>query len=241
MARKIKFTLLLFAMFCISFTACSKENDQLEQPPLNESKIKGAGFYAGVHFLTGKRYDKCLYLRDNGTYSTDFASNDWRTKVDGKYTISGNILNLTSNTGYEQTLKYNATFDKIDGSWRFFKLEIGNRVPEGKFEYVNVDYSMDDSPHGSNIAGGNQSFFYFNGKGSFSNDIENYVSISGDNVGGGSSSSQHLFGTYTVKDAVLTLKYNNGTTKTHAFFYRIDPQNNNTMVVLDGKIYFPAD
>lgn len=239
--QKIKSTLALIAMLCLPLMACSKENNLLEQQQLNDSKTKGAGFYAGVHFLNGKRYDECLYLRDNGTYTTDFKSNDWRTKVDGKYTVSGNTLKLTSNTGYERTLKYNSTFDKIDGSWRFFKLEIGNRAPEGKFEYENANYSIDNSPHGSAVAGGNQSFFYFDGKGSFSNDVENYVTISGQNIGGGSSSSQHLFGTYTVKDAILTLKYNNGTTQSHTFFYRIDPENNNTMIVLDGKIYFPAD
>lgn len=202
-----------------------------------KSTKSGRGVYAGVDH---SGFDQVIYLRDDGTYTEELGKADWKTRVDGTYTISGNKLITTDKKGIKDEYEY-TTADKnamlAPGSFYMFKAQIPkNKIPDGVYSFY-VGTVSGSAGIGVSGAGGN-GYIKFEGN-RFIEYSGSFSSMSTSSAEGGSSSSNKASGTYTINNGDLTLKYNNGTVKRHSFFY-VPPTSSGkgAMVVLDGSIYY---
>lgn len=201
----------------------------------------GTGVYAGIWFIGSSRYDLAIYLRDDGTYTEGLRKSDWKTRIDGNYTIQGNKLTTTSKSGEKSYYEYmdNYSYMLADGTYFMFKVEFVNQIPPSGYKFQNIAV-LDVA--GNFSASGESGYLYFDGNGKFSNDKSAFTQTSGSGIGSGSYSGQKYIGTYTISDGTLTLRYSNGSTSTHSFFYgRPSKKGDDATIVVDGYTYFQKE
>ena len=114
-------------------------------------------------------------------------------------------------------------------------------MPKGSYSFTSVgSMSLYNASGGTDIVGGGVSGHYdFDGKGRFRDGSWAYSSAAMSNVGGGGTRSSSSAGSYTLDSGELTLRYDDGRTQRHSFFY-IPPTSEGKAggVVVDGVIYF---
>ena len=205
---------------------------------------KGTGVFAGKWFFINTNTDISFYLRDDGTYASRLGKPDWRTRIDGTYKKDGKKIVRTANDG-EQSIysceNADCTFLLSDGGYHLFNAQILNEVPKGSYSFTSVgSMSLYNASGGTDIVGGGVSGHYdFDGKGRFRDGSWAYSSAAMSNVGGGGTRSSSSTGSYTLDSGELTLRYDDGRTQRHSFFY-IPPTSEGKAggVVVDGVIYF---
>lgn len=205
---------------------------------------KGTGVFAGKWFFINTNTDISFYLRDDGTYCDDLGKPDWRTRIDGTYKKDGKKIVRTANDGEQSTYSCenaDCTFLWSDGGYHLFNAQILNEVPKGSYSFTAVgSMSVYNASGGIDIVGGGVSGYYdFDGKGRFKDGSWAYSSAAMSNVGGGGTSSSSSAGSYTLDAGELTLRYDDGRTQRHSFFY-IPPTSEGKAggAVVDGAIYF---
>jgi hypothetical protein len=186
------------------------------------------------------REDLTLYLRPDKTFSQSMEKADWKTDIEGKWSIQGKDLVLN----YNDTKRKPRTFTIVSpeklqsgGGYILFKMVVANSIPKGLYEFK---YASGSGGIGSNLPyvglSGNR-YIYFDGKGNFSQDASKVVAVIGDNIGGGTSSNDNTAGTYTIKDGVLTLTSADGKKAVSSLFTRKDDKGE-TMATINGDLYF---
>lgn len=201
----------------------------------------GTGVYAGIWFIGSSRYDLAIYLRDDGTYTEGLRKSDWKTRVDGNYTIQGNKLTTIHKSGSKSYYTYmdNYSYMLANGTYFMFKVEFVNQIPPSGYKFQNIAV-LDVA--GNFSASGVSGYLYFDGKGNFSNDKTAFTQTSGSGIGSGGYSGQKYIGTYTISDGTLTLRYSNGSTSTHSFFYgKPSKKGDDATIVVDGYTYFQKE
>ena len=128
-----------------------------------------------------------------------------------------------------------------DGGYHLFNAQILNEVPKGSYSFTAVgSMSVYNASGDLDVVGGSVSGYYdFDGKGRFKDGSLSYSSAAMSNVGGGGTRSSSSTGSYTLDSGELTLRYDDGRTQRHSFFY-IPPTSEGKAggVVVDGVIYF---
>lgn len=201
----------------------------------------GSGVYAGIWVIGSSRYDLAVLLRDDGTYTESLGRSDWKTHIGGTYTREGNKAILTSNSGKKQTLEYQDNYSYVlaSGAYFMFKVEFVSQIPPSGYRFQNIAV-LDTG--GNFSASGVSGYYYFDGKGNFSNDKSAFTQTSGNGIGSGSYSGQRYIGTYTISNGELTLRYPNGSTSKHSFFYgRPTSNGGDATIVVDGNTYFQKE
>ena len=205
---------------------------------------KGTGVFAGKWVFINTNTDISFYLRDDGTYASRLGKPDWRTRIDGTYKKDGKKIVQTANDGEQSTYSCenaDCTFLWSDGGYHLFNAQILNEVPKGSYSFTAVgSMSVYNASGGTDIVGGGVSGYYdFDGKGRFRDGSWAYSSAAMSNVGGGGTRSSSSTGSYTLDSGELTLRYDDGRTQRHSFFY-IPPTSEGKAggVVVDGVIYF---
>ena len=195
----------------------SSNSEPKKDPSVKHSDAKatkkGTGVFAGKWIFINTNTDISFYLRDDGTYCDDLGKPDWRTRIDGTYKKDGKKITQTSNDGKQSTYSCedaDCTFLWSDGGYHLFNAQILNEVPKGSYSFTSVG-----SMSVYNASGGT------------------------DIVGGGGTRSSSSAGSYTLDAGELTLKYDDGRTQRHSFFY-IPPTSEGKAggAVVDGVIYF---
>lgn len=207
---------------------------------VNVSK-PGSGVYAGIWTIGSTRYDLAVLLRDDNTYTESLGRSDWKTHVSGTYIREGNKAILTSNTGKKQTLEYKDNYSYVlaSGSYFMFKVEFVSQIPPSGYRFQNIAV-LDNS--GNFSASGVSGYFYFDGQGNFSNDKSAFTQTSGSGIGSGSYTGERYIGKYSISNGELTLRYPNGSTTTHSFFYGKPTSNGgDATIVVDGNTYFQKE
>ena len=206
---------------------------------------KGTGVFAGKWFFINTNTDISFYLRDDGTYASRLGKPDWRTRIDGTYKKDGKKIVRTANDGEQSTYSCenaDCTFLLSDGGgYHLFNAQILNEVPKGSYSFTSVgSMSVYNASGDLDVVGGGVSGHYdFDGKGRFRDGSWAYSSAAMSNVGGGGTRSSSSTGSYTLDSGELTLRYDDGRTQRHSFFY-IPPTSEGKAggVVVDGVIYF---
>ncbi|GAB2768340.1 hypothetical protein GCM10027275_08640 [Rhabdobacter roseus] len=206
----------------------------------NSQSVEGVYGGLGVRFsaMGGgslQRDDMAVYLRKDGTFTDELDEEDWKTAVKGKYVVKGNEVILTYNNNkksdtYERTSKGHLK----SGSTILMRLEMNGNLPALGYKTsggTSTGGGLSGTPY---IGTFSQNFIRFDGKGSFSREHQGTVLITGDNIGGGTNNKDESGGTYTYKDGVLQLKYSNGQTEKHSFFFS---KSRERIAVIDGRIY----
>ncbi|MCG2615350.1 hypothetical protein LZZ85_13705 [Terrimonas sp. NA20] len=186
------------------------------------------------------REDLTLYLRPDKTFSQSMEKADWKTHVEGKWSVQGKDVVLN----YSDPKRKPRTFSivspeklKSGGGYILFKMVMANSIPKGLYEFK---YASGGGGIGSNLpyvgVSGNR-YIYFDGKGNFSQDASKVVAVIGDNIGGGTNSSDNTAGTYTIKDGVLTLTTADGKKAVSSIFTHKDAKGE-TMATINGDLYF---
>ncbi len=195
-------------------------------------------FPGGGSSSTAYRY----YFRPNGTYTTELDEPNWQTRIDGNYKITKGKVTLIPNKIGEKPFEMDIEEEGaslVYGSNTLFKLNVMNNIPAIVVENSGGTSSGGNGT-GTTFVGVSFSGVYnFDGKGKFTNNASSSSVISGANVGGGSSNESGGFGTYTIKDSLLTLTYNNGTVVKRSFFY-IEFSHGGTALI-DGSLYYEPD
>jgi hypothetical protein len=205
---------------------------------LAQNKITGV--YAGTESSVGingmQSFGRAYYFRPDGTYCSDLGKPDWKTRVNGTYTIKGEKLFLTSNSGGKPNGISIIKDDYLsnDGT-SLFKFDVMNSLPAQSFSHTMIS-STGGAGTGTPYAGSyGQNGLSFDGKGHFSHSGFGSSMVAGDNVGGGSTKEFGGDGTYTIRESTLTLKYNDGKVVTKSFFYSGDEP---AMALINGSIYY---
>jgi hypothetical protein len=226
-----KFALILF-IFIVLFTGAYSQSKTLN------------GVYAGIELTLPvvmgagmNRSDEVIYFRPDGTFTDQLNKSDWKTHVAGKYQVQGNKINLLYNKGAKDVMTIDKDGNLDAGGFNMLKLSTINTVPPGFYKFNLINGYGGGSM--ASVQTANSTNLYFDGKGNFSRDQHNATVISGEGVGGGSSSKKSGDGTYAIKAGQLTLKYNDGRTEQHSFFSR--PEEKPIMAAVDGNIYFMED
>ena len=230
--------------------AKSSSSNPVKDPGVRHSDAgadkKGSGVFGGTKFnmLQNTSEDYSFYLRDDGTYASRLEKPDWRTRIDGTYKKDGKKIVQTANDGKQSTYSCenaDCTFLWSDGGYHLFNAQILNEVPKGSYSFTAVgSMSVYNASGGTDIVGGGVSGYYdFDGKGRFRDGSWAYSSAAMSNVGGGGTSSSSSAGSYTLDSGELTLRYDDGRTQRHSFFY-IPPTSEGKAggAVVDGVIYF---
>ncbi len=195
------------------------------------SVVMGAGM---------SRTDHAFYFRPNGTFSDKLNKPDWKTNVDGTYHVQGSQVTVKYNGGGTDRYKIQDGGSSLGaGSYSLLKMSNTSTVPAGHYDFTMINSSGGGSSGLAAVSSSNQTGLDFDGKGHFSRNHSGAVSISGSNVGGGTSSRNGGDGTYALKDGILTLSYTDGRSEIHSFFSR--PEEKPVMAVVDGNIYFMED
>ena len=205
---------------------------------------KGTGVFAGKWLFINTNTDISFYLRDDGTYASRLEKPDWRTRIDGTYKKDGKKIVQTANDGKQSTYSCedaDCTFLWSDGGYHLFNAQILNEVPKGSYSFTSVgSMSVYNASGDLDVVGGGVSGYYdFDGKGRFKDGSLSYSSAAMSNVGGGGTRSSSSAGSYTLDAGELTLRYDDGRTQRHSFFY-IPPTSEGKAggAVVDGAIYF---
>jgi hypothetical protein len=244
--RKVVILLLVVLLFSLSIASQTKARPRATNSAI--TTLNGA--YAGTSTPNLNPFNNMsisfetytFYFRQNGTYATELDEADWQTRVDGTYRISGNKIVIQSKSVGDKPEEIEI---KEKGSLYYrnsylSKLEIANNVPAVVVENKSA------SGGGGQIQGtvyvGNISntLYNFDGKGKFSNSRESSTLISGANIGGGVSGESGGVGTYTLKNGLLTLTYQDGTVVKKSFFYTEDDDGDGTALI-NGVYYFEPD
>lgn len=223
---------LILLALAIMTTNCSKA----EELEIKKEGTPGTGIYGGIWFIGSSRFDLCLYLREDGTFTDRLNKKDWKTHVLGTYTIEGNKLTVkTAGSGDANSYTYYNNFNYMsNGAYYLFKFEMVDQIPPGGYYFSNItSLSIGGTYSGSESS----SYLYFDGKGNFSNDSSSFSSVGGGGVGGGAYDNSKSIGTYTISNGDLTLKYNDGTTELRSFFF-YDSEEDTDMIMVDGNIYY---
>ncbi len=179
------------------------------------------------------------YFRLDGTYAKDFDKPDWKTRVDGTYTLKGKTITLSEIQGDKpDTMEIQPDGDIDDGSYTLFKLNVMNSVPAKRLENKSASSSGGGMTGMTYVGVFSKDVLTFDGKGSFTNDGNTDVAIIGDAIGGGTSKSKNNIGSYSVKDSALTLNYPDGKKETVSFFYAEKPE---VMALINGSFYYEYD
>jgi hypothetical protein len=204
------------------------------------SQNKITGVYAGTESSVGingmQSFGRAYYFRPDGTYCSDLGKPDWKTRVNGTFTISGKKLFLTSNSGGKPNGISIIKDDYLsDEGTSLFKFAVMNSLPAQSFSHTMAS-STGGAGTGTPYAGSyGQNGLSFDGKGHFSHSGFGSSMIAGDNVGGGSTKEFGGDGTYIIQESTLTLKYNDGKVVTKSFFYSGDDP---AMALINGSIYY---
>lgn len=239
-------SLLVFILFSVDADAQTKRSAPVKEKTAPAAKFQGV--YAGLQLTYGfggmETYTYAYYFRPDGTYATEFDEPDWKTRVDGTFTVKGKIITLLKK-GETEPDTMEITDDRhIDDGFVLSKFEFTNAVPAKRLENKFASGSGGIATGGAVPYVGvfSNRVFNFDGRGNFTNDSQSTVAVSGDNIGGGSSKNNSGSGTYTIKDSVLTLKYPDGTTVTKSFFYKDGSRPGEEIAALiDGRFYFDYD
>lgn len=183
------------------------------------------------------RTDVTLYLRPDGTFADEMDKPDWKTRVDGKYSVSGSTLRLLYDDA-KQNREIKITGNKTMelGTGYVLRKMDTRKIPAGtyKFQYASGSGGgVSGTPY---VGSSGEKNIYFDGKGNFHEDGYGGVVIAGDNIGGGSSRKDNASGTYTQDDATLTMNYASGKKETHSLFIGDDREG--IMVVMNGDLFF---
>lgn len=205
------------------------------------------GLYAGVKLslnpLGGgmNRTDVVILLRKDKTFTDELSKKEWKTAVSGKYEIKGSGLLLNYNNGDKAnyTITKNGNLDA--GTFVMFKMELDNSIPKGSYTFKFISGSGGISTGTTYIGSSAKRVLNFDGAGNFTTDKQSTTVIAGDNIGGGTNTKSDGKGKYTLKDGMLTLRYENGNTTTHSFFASAGDGKNKAMAVIDGSFYFTDD
>jgi hypothetical protein len=241
-SKSIILTVVLF-VFSVGVTAQIKPKTQTQPKSKISATPKVSGAYGGILLLPGLNgmtiTTYTYYFRPDGTYATEFDKPDWKTRVDGTYTLKGRTITLSQMSGNKpDTMEIKDDGNLDDSSYTLHKLSIMNSVPAKRLENKSAN-SVGGMGTGMNYVGVfSNRIFIFDGKGSFSNDDSGSVAVIGENIGGGTSKNDVGGGTYTIKDSVLTLTYKNGKTDTRSFFYAEKPE---VMALINGSFYYEYD
>ena len=212
---------------------------------------KGSGVFGGTKFnmLQNTSEDYSFYLRDDGTYASRLEKPDWRTRIDGTYKVKDGILTITSNDDYDTSYHCendDCTFlwNSIGTGYYMFQAKIASEMPKDCFSFRKASSSsLHDWSGGSDtVSVGVSGYYCFDGKGRFSSGGSSYATASsgtaGGGIGGGSSKSRSDEGSYTLDQGELTLKYDDGTTLRHSFFYTPPlGKDKKAMAIIDGDVY----
>ena len=182
------------------------------------------------------------YFRSNGTYTTELDEPNWQTRVGGTYKILKGKVNLfpkkVDEEPFEMDIEEEGASLVYSGN-TLFKLNVMNNIPAIVVEKTG-GASNGGIGTGTTFVGVSfYGLYNFDGKGRFSNNASSSSIISGESVGGGSSNESGGFGTYTIKDSLLTLNYKNGKVEKKSFFY-IEFDGDGT-VMIDGSLYYEPD
>ncbi len=182
------------------------------------------------------------YFRPNGTYTTELDAPNWQTRIDGNYKITKGKVTLIPNKIGEKPFEMDIEEDGaslVYGGTTLFRLNVMNKIPAVVVQNSGGS-SSGGGGTGTTFVGVSFSGVYnFDGKGRFTNNASSSSVISGSNVGGGSSNESGGAGTYTIKDSLLTLTYNNGTIVKKSFFY-VEFSHGGTALI-DGSLYYEPD
>jgi hypothetical protein len=230
----MKTFLSCFLMLCLfKFTACG------------QSKTIN-GVYAGLEVVPSAvmgggmdRYDNAFLFRPDGTFTDKLDKADWKTRIDGRYFVSGKNITLAfAKSGRTHHYKLDADGNIDAGGYSLVRQPTDSSIPAGVYEFSKMTSSGGGSS-GMVYAGvGSDKTLKFDGKGNFSNRKATATAVIG-NVGGGTSRKSSGQGTYKIDKGLLTLKFDNGKTERHSFFCR--PGYKPIMAVIDGGIFFVKD
>lgn len=234
------FTAILLVVFLNCVAAQVKPKPRIPIEPKTSATTKVNGVYGGILLLPGINgltiTTYTYYFRPDGTYATEFDKPDWKTRVDGTYTLQGRTITLSKMSGKKSdTMEIKDDGNIDDGSYTLHKLSIMNSVPAKRLENKSANSVGGMGTEMTYVGVFSNRIFNFDGRGNFSNDDSSTVAVIGENVGGGNSKNKAGGGTYTIKDSVLTLTYKNGTTDTRSFFYAEKPQ---VMALINGDFYY---
>ncbi|GAA4919006.1 hypothetical protein [Mucilaginibacter defluvii] len=201
------------------------------------------GVYAGLEVVPSAvmgggmdRYDNAFLFRPNGTFTDKLEETDWKTRVDGSYTVSGKNITLKfTKSGRTHQYKLDSDGNIDAGGYSLVYQPSDSSIPAGVYEFSKMSSSGGGSSGTVYVGVGTDNTLRFDGKGHFSNNKARATAVIG-NVGGGSSRKSSGEGTYTINKGLLTLKFDNGKTETHSFFCR--PAYKPIMAVIDGGIFF---
>jgi hypothetical protein len=182
------------------------------------------------------------YFRPNGTYTTELDESNWQTRVDGTYKIISSKVIIQSKEVGEKSFEMDIEEDGaslVYGGNTLFKLNVMNNIPAVVVENSGGASSGGNGTGTTFVGVSFYGVYNFDGKGRFSNNASSSSVISGANVGGGSSNEIGGDGTYTIKDSLLTLTYNNGKVVKKSFFY-IEFSHGGTALI-DGSLFYEPD
>jgi len=212
-----------------------------------QSSTTFPGVYAGVRLsinpLGGgmNRTDEVILFRKDKTFTDQLDKKEWKTAVRGKYEIKGSEVYLYYTKGSKDNFTITKGGNLDAGSYTMFKMDLDNKVPKGSFLFKFVNGSGGIATGTTYVGSSSRRELNFDGAGNFTTDRQSTTVVAGDNIGGGTNSKSDGRGKYAIKDGVLTLRYDNGTTTTHSFFASLGDAKNKTMAVIDGSFYFTED
>ena len=216
-----------------------KRSNSNKQP----SAAKFEGVYAGVELDASagggmEAYTYTYYFRPDGTYASKLNQPDWKTRVDGTYTLSGNTLTLIGKSGKPNTMEIRSSRKIKRGGLTLAKFDFMNKIPATRLETVSGSSAGGMETGMPSVGVFSNRHFVFDGRGNFSNDNRTAVAVIGGGIGGGGTNNNKGSGTYTIKDSVLTLKYADGTTLTKSFFYASKKPDQEEAALINGNYYF---
>lgn len=239
-------SILAPGLFSIAADAQTKRPTPVKQKTASAAKFEGV--YAGLEMSYGfggmQTYTYAYYFRPDGTFASELDEPDWKTRVDGTFTVKGKIISLLRK-GKTEPDTMEITDDRhIDDGFVLSKFEFTNAVPAKRLENKLAGGSGGISTGGAVPYVGvfSNRVFNFDGRGNFTNDSQSTVAVIGNNVGGGRTNNNKGGGTYTIKDSVLTLKYPDGTVAVKSFFYKDGSIPGEEIVaMINGQFYFDYD
>lgn len=202
--------------------------------------------YAGRSFTWGMNmssYDVAILLRADGTFCENLDSADWQTNVSGHYKKTNNeiILQYVDKTVENDTISMETDEEGYQSVYfagaQMVKMSIANKVPPGYYNFSSASSSGGMGTGMIYVGTQNHESFNFYANGTFDTNSSGGVMVSGENIGGGTSSENQDAGTFTIKNSLLTLSFNDGHSEKHSFFYDTDG-GEEYLVLIDGSIFF---
>lgn len=206
-----------------------------------ESQTRLNGAFAGSDFVPNvsgmMRYDYSYYLRPDGSFASALEKTDWKTRVDGHYTVTGKSVKLNFKSGSSDSYSLTDGGYLFSGTTNLFKYDPGNmnEIPAHTFEYTSAS-SMGGTGTDMPYTGGyGKNFLALDGKGNFSHSSFGSGSVVSPDFSHGSFKESKGDGAYTLKDGLLTLKYNDGKVVTKSFFYS---GGKTPSALINGNVYW---